>query len=314
MIARVLAAIGLAAGVAHADDKAAADAAFAEAKQLVAKGELAQACPKFELSYREDPQLGSLLNLADCHEKIGKLATARAEFRSAVEIARQHKDARGTFAASRAAALDARVSTVVVRKRPEAGAITVQLDGRDVTAMIDSELPIDNGHHDLVTTVTGVGTWKRALDIGTDASRLELVVPESRPPDVPVAVDVPVATMPVVATAPVVVAAPAPRTRPYVLAGSLAAGGVIAIGVGLYFGHVASADWDDSKCKTGCSPTGKHDVDSAYTAATTSDVLVGVGVAAIAAAAIVWFTGGHEGRVAPVAGPGTAGAGVAIAF
>src|SRR5580704_9991472 len=115
-------------------DKAAADAAFAAAKRLAAAGKLAEACPKFEVSYNEDPQVGSLLNLADCHERTGKLATARAEFHSAIELAHLRKDAREGYAGTRAAALDGRVAHLVLHKRQDVDAITVKLDDRDVTA------------------------------------------------------------------------------------------------------------------------------------------------------------------------------------
>ena len=62
-----------------AEDKVAADAAFRAAKELEKAGKLVEACPLYETSYRNDPQLGALLNLANCHELTGRTATAWVE-------------------------------------------------------------------------------------------------------------------------------------------------------------------------------------------------------------------------------------------
>src|SRR4051812_46047956 len=61
--------------------KAQADALFDDAKKLMASGEYAKACDDFEASNQVLPQLGTQLNLADCYEKVGRTATAWAEWR-----------------------------------------------------------------------------------------------------------------------------------------------------------------------------------------------------------------------------------------
>jgi hypothetical protein len=313
--------IVLCAGSARAD-KAAADAAFAEAKRLVAAGKLAEACPKFEVSYNEDPQVGSLLNLADCHERTGRLATARAEFRSAIELAHLRKDAREGYASTRASALDGRVAHLVLHERAGVDGLTVKLDDRDVTAMIDSDLPIDAGHHVIAaTTVTGA-TWSSALDIEADGVRRELTVPGE------------LAAPPTIAPRPAPAAPAAPPTISYsddharnlrhVIAAGIAGVGLAVAGVGMYYGHRAYHDWDASQnpadpsyCNTDnvCGATGRSLVDSAKSAATTSDILVGAGAGAIAAAAIVWFTAPAERVVVtPIVGGGGVGGSIAIRF
>ena len=62
--------------VARADNQAAAEALFRKAKALATDGEWAEASPKFAASFELDEQLGTLMNLADCREHLGKLATA----------------------------------------------------------------------------------------------------------------------------------------------------------------------------------------------------------------------------------------------
>ena len=61
---------------AQGHDPVAAEAAFAEARALMQKGRFDEACPKLEASLSLDPALGTLLNLGDCYEKVGKTASA----------------------------------------------------------------------------------------------------------------------------------------------------------------------------------------------------------------------------------------------
>jgi thioredoxin-like negative regulator of GroEL len=81
---RVTATVGAATTVCrtgHAQDNSAAvEGLFAEGKKLAAEGKLAEACPKFLASYNLENRSGALLNLADCYEKTGQLATAWARF------------------------------------------------------------------------------------------------------------------------------------------------------------------------------------------------------------------------------------------
>jgi hypothetical protein len=321
-------AIVLAAAPAVAD-KAAADAAFEEAKRLAAAGNLAEACPKFEVSYNEDPQVGSLLNLADCHERLGKLATARAEFHTAVELSHQRKDSRESYAHDRASKLDPRVAHLVMHRRAGIDGLHVKLDDRDVTAMVDVDLPIDSGHH-VIATTSATGTWTSDLDIESDGMHRELAVPgEEMPLAAPVRA--------VESQRPVAVAPPPPppdddtratRHTRHVLSITAASVGVASLAAGFVFGGFAIHDVNLATKVSGapctkmsgpveysCSPGGKSLLDSASTDAIASDVLVGVGAAAIVAAAIVWFTAPSERvMVTPIASTTAVGGAIAIKF
>ena len=48
-----------------------AESLFREGKRLSSEKKFSEACPKFEESYRLDPGLGTLLNLATCHLSFG---------------------------------------------------------------------------------------------------------------------------------------------------------------------------------------------------------------------------------------------------
>src|SRR5688572_1601938 len=75
---------GWSAPIAAQTDKAAAEALFREGMKLSKQGNHAQACPKLEESQRLEPSLGVQYYLADCFEKIGRTASAWANF---VEVA-----------------------------------------------------------------------------------------------------------------------------------------------------------------------------------------------------------------------------------
>src|ERR1700744_6120074 len=79
-----------------------AEQLFVEAKGLMQQGKTEEACAKFRASYKLDgTATGTLLNLALCHEQLGKNASAWSEFREVagesagrrqdrVDIAKEH--------------------------------------------------------------------------------------------------------------------------------------------------------------------------------------------------------------------------------
>lgn len=131
-----------------AGEGAAADVLFEDAKKLAQAGRYAEACPGFEASYKLDPTLGTLLNKADCHEKIGKLATAWTEWGEAAELARKLDDPRQEFATKRRAALTPRLSKLTLVVQAPQPELTVLLDGAPMdAATFGVALPVDAGEH-----------------------------------------------------------------------------------------------------------------------------------------------------------------------
>src|SRR5271166_3476943 len=92
---------------ADSNQGALAEALFRSARELMAAGKYAEACPKLAESNRIDPKLGTLMNLALCHEKAGKTASAWAEYVQAGEIAqRTGQKERAQVARDKAQALE----------------------------------------------------------------------------------------------------------------------------------------------------------------------------------------------------------------
>src|SRR6266851_1461448 len=86
-------------------DPAAAEALFRAGRAAADKGDYVTACPKFEESNRLDPEVGTVFNLADCDEHLGKIASAWQLFKE-VEQRLSASDERASIASSRAASLE----------------------------------------------------------------------------------------------------------------------------------------------------------------------------------------------------------------
>ena len=71
-----------------------AEVLFQEGKKLLKEGKIAEACDKLEASDRLESSIGTLLNLADCREKTGQLASAWAAFVKAAQSAKRSGDHR----------------------------------------------------------------------------------------------------------------------------------------------------------------------------------------------------------------------------
>ncbi len=126
------AAVGALALPATADDTAGAEALFTEAKELASKGEFAAACPKFEASLALGRTLGTMLNLADCLEKVGKLASAKQVWDDAAALAKEKGDERAAFASDRAGAIASRVPKLTLKVTSGAEQLGLTVAGKPV--------------------------------------------------------------------------------------------------------------------------------------------------------------------------------------
>ena len=178
----VAVAVMLPPGVAVADDKAAAEALFDDAQALAKAGDYAKACPKFEASYKFDPAIGTKLNLADCHEHVGKLATAWAEYREVEDATKPLSDDksqdRNKRAHDHAAALAPRLSRLRIDPPPSPPpGLVVKRDGEDVTAILGTAVPVDPGAHAVDASAPGVHAWSATVTVAGEGTTTPLAIP-----------------------------------------------------------------------------------------------------------------------------------------
>jgi hypothetical protein len=293
----------------------AAEALFEEGRSLAAKGHFTEACPKFEASERLDPGLGTLLNLAECYEKVGKTASAWAEYRDAIPLARAAgSKVRLDLATQRASALASRLSTLTIRvpsNATDSATIEIRRDGVPVQpAELGSAIPVDPGPHTIEASAPGKQAWSSTIQVGAESSKLSVEVPALSAADTKAPAATP-APAPIIAdTSP----APAHAGSPQRTIGiGVAALGVVGVGLGTLFGLEAKAKWQDAKshCSSypdGCSPPSASLQSSASSKATVSTVAFIAGGVALGVGAVVWLTAdtGKKEGVALGFGPGAA--------
>src|SRR5688572_8317290 len=165
-----------------AAESATAQALFDDARALMNKGDYDEACPKLEESQRIDPGSGTLLNLGDCYEHQGRIASAWTMFLEAAAAARLTGNAdRDRAARERAAALDPRLARVTVRVAEKTAGLEVRRDGVIVRpAQWGTAIPIDAGAHTIVATAPGRQPWQTTVTL-QDATSATVLIPALQP-------------------------------------------------------------------------------------------------------------------------------------
>jgi len=165
---------------AAAPEASAAQALFDEAKALMARGDYQRACAKLDESQRLDPALGTLLNLADCREKEGKLASAWSLFRDAEALAHRAGPADAEAVAhERARALDERVPRLLISVAPgQPVALKIARNGIEVgAAQWETPIPLDPGEYQLTATAPGYKSWQSSVTLKERAGTVKTLVP-----------------------------------------------------------------------------------------------------------------------------------------
>jgi len=159
----------------------AAQALFDQAKQLAREGRYTEACPKFEESQRIDPGSGTLINLADCYEKLGRIASAWSTFLEAGTAADAASNSlRAETARKRAAELAPALAriTIVVADPPAEPSLQISRDGVNVgQAQWGVAIPVDEGSHVFVASAAGKRTWSTTIVIQGRSSNTQVIVP-----------------------------------------------------------------------------------------------------------------------------------------
>lgn len=288
------------AGAQNAGDKAQAEALFQAGRDLMSAGKFAEACPKLEASQRLDAGIGTLLYLADCYEKSGRLASAWATFREAESIAMQRSEAaRAQVAKKRAAALEPRLPKLSVMVAQGNPPDTVVKQGGTVVPRESwgLALPVDAGSITIEASAPGRKPWSTTIKIEGEKASSSV--------DVPVLEEAPMEQQeaPAPAAAPAKTPVALPNEAPAETAGSgqrtigliVGGAGVIGVGLGTFFGLRAKSKNDSSKdhCPNDpniCDQQGVNLRDQAKSAATLSTAFMIGGGALLAGGVVLYLT------------------------
>jgi hypothetical protein len=178
-----------------ATDPVAAEVLFQEGRRLLKAGDVFSAREKLIESLRLDPAVGTLANLAECEETLGRTASAWQRWRQAADQM-SSRDPRRRQALARAARLEKIVPRLRITVASGAPAsIRVERDGvRLGEATFGVSMPIDPGHHVVVSStlehwplrfdliMTEGETRSLEVDVGP---LLEPVPPEAPPTPAP---------------------------------------------------------------------------------------------------------------------------------
>lgn len=327
---------------AHAQS-AEAESLFRDGRALLKAGKLQAGCDKLDASEKLESSVGTLLNLGDCREKLGRHASAWAAFRKAEAMAKRAggDTKRMLEAKKRADRLEGKLSRLVIHvERPVAG-LVVKRDDELVEAPVwGTAVPVDPDTYTIVAEAPGHTPWRTQVILDTRTRRKVVVVP-------PLA-RAPVTAQPPPAAAiqarppveePVTTAPPPPpmRSEPPTVGivtrrsggtwsntrrASVVIGlaGLGAIGGGVYYGLEARdlQDRSDELCPlvTCTDAEGLRLNDDAKDAARRANILYGLGGAAIVTSVVMWVVGAPAERtvIVPAVGSGHAGVSLSGSF
>jgi hypothetical protein len=174
----------------------------AEAERLFREGRAAMndenyetARSYFQQSYEIDRALGTLLNLAVCEEKLGKLGAALAHLQKALELA-DAEDTRRPLIVQRISRLDARIPRLTIQPdRSIDATVTLLLDSKPLdSADLRRSIRVDPGTHVLecsgprgerCTKIFELSEGKESVQSPTLSPLPEPPVPASPSPEAP---------------------------------------------------------------------------------------------------------------------------------
>lgn len=305
-----------------AEDKALAEALFLDARKLMEAGQFKDACPKLAQSQELDPSGGTLLNLAVCHEKEGKTASAWAEYKEAATLSEAAgKKDRAELARARAAELEKQLSRLVLEVEAPAKGMVILLNGKELSAAAatGTPMPVDPGDHTVEATAPGKKTWSAKVALEAGASSKKVVIPAledaaAAPPVEPVKPQGP--------AGPVVPAGPqeAPgggstlRTLAIVAGGvglaGLAVGSVFGI---MTFGHAGDAGAECGPGDLACGGARQQAYEDGRTTGLISTLGFGVGLAGVGAGVALFVLSGKSAPADSAKAPRKQAGGVWVA-
>jgi hypothetical protein len=269
-----------------------AETLFRQGKDLLAHGNIADACAAFDASQKLDPTLATLLNQASCREKNGQLATAWGLFLEAERQSRPATDSATKqlhqIATDHAAKLEPRLSTLRISVAPEnrVGGLEILRNSERVDpGAWDKALPVDGGTYKITARAPGNADWSSTVTVLVEHDAQAIDTPRLKAAELQ-------ASRPPRSTHPAAASPDRSRSKlvPLVLGGSALVLGGFAVG----FELSASSTYDQSEREM----DNAKQVSLWHSANTKRYTAVGLGIAGVACAGTaIWLYlrgGGQE--------------------
>ncbi len=288
---------------AFAQNPAAAEALFEQARAAMAEGSFDIACARFRDSDRLDPAVGTRFNLADCEERRGRVATAWSLFRGVLSELSPDDDRR-PIAEERAKALEPRIPQLTLQRTGDTPAgLRLRVDGVELgEGSLGVALPMDPGSHELSITVPGEAAPRVSSFTLTERQRAVLPIRiASVPPRSDGAPPAEAEGEADRAAAPAASAEPISRATWGYVAGGVGAAGIV---LGTIAGVVAlnkksTADANCSDSRRVCNRAGVDANESGKTFAALSGVGFAVGAVGLGAGAYLLLTADQQASAHP---------------
>jgi hypothetical protein len=293
-------AVSLAAGPAFGADSSGATDELKEGYALKQSGKCREAIPHFLASYKVDPKPKALLNLADCEAQVGELLAARGHAAEGRDLARQENDTELTGVADEQLdAIEKRLPRLTIRLAP--GAVPRSIAIRDGSVLgatdLGAAVPMNPGVHHVVATAPGHAQREFDVTLAEGASAEVEVQPG-------LALDAANASSWHGAKSGGWSENSGPSTRQIVTFGALglgAAGIVVGVATGIAAGSKHSAL--ENECTgNNCPTSAQGDLDGFHSLRTWSTVGYVLGLAGLAAGAVLWFTSPSYSEKTPTSG------------
>jgi hypothetical protein len=277
-----------------------AEALFNDADKLMTDGKLGAACDAFEASNRIEARAGTLIRLGDCREKNGQLASAWSAYKDALTRVKDPK--KRELAVAGVARIEPRLSflTVSVPDESRVDGLAILKNGKELDpALWNRAIPVDGGAYKITGRAPGHEDWSTDVTVPVEGGKTTVDVPKFK--ELTKLVD-PVPGEVVDKHADL--AQPeggGTFTGKRQLAVGVGAAGIVAIGIGAVMGMGAKSAQDDAYalCPDPAAPCAhaaeaNDKIQSGKSKALYANVGYGVGIAALAGAAFLWFTGAPE--------------------
>lgn len=171
---------------ASANDIALAEKLFKDGLKAMETNDYVGACKAFAGSNEADPSPGTLMNLATCQEKQGKVASAWGSYQTAAGMADQRgQKERAATARDAASKLEPQLHKLVIGfKGAIPDDVTVTRNGVSVPkAALGSDIPVDPGEHAIEVVAKGKKKWSGRITVkaGPGTDRIDVPALEDEP-------------------------------------------------------------------------------------------------------------------------------------